>query len=764
MNGASSRPACLLTASNKKIEVVINGQVFESLQSAASAFGVSRNTVQYRLSKGWTPEEAVGLEPRPKHAANTPGISVVVRGKEFKNIKQAAKHFGRSYTHIFERLNAGCSIEEALGLVERPDSLQTEYPELANQWHPTKNAPLAPDAVPPHSGQKAWWLCSHGHEWEAVVNSRTRGHGCPYCAGQRPTAERNFATESPYLLEEWDWKKNRPHKPEQLSPRSQTKVWWRCRHGHSWKATISNRARDTKNLCPCCLNRTLCADNTNSLSALRPDIANDWHPHKNGSLTPRDVVAGGYKKVWWICKHGHDYRTTVGARVNAGTGCSKCSLQTSRMEIAVYCELDALFGGVAWREKVAGFECDVYLSTYNIGVEVDGVYWHRRRPDAEIKKSGAFDKAGIQLFRLREEGLSHLSERDVSFKSTEDHFVVVSRLVKSLLDYAELPAEPQEKLRNYSAGPGLINEKAYRKNVASLPAPPPGESLADKQPEIAKQWAYDLNAPLSPEHFRHKSNKIVWWRCEQGHTWKVSINNRTQHGTGCASCPPERVVTVTKDWNLAAVFPDLANEWHPEKNGDLRPEGVRPKSNQKVWWLCGNGHEWQTGVNNRAGGSGCPYCYGRFPTKENNLASKFPELLPEWDAEKNEGLDPADFTPHVNKKVWWRCEKGHSWRGVIANRTLQNSGCPHCARAASRKYSIADFRAIAEKRGGKCLSTEFTSVRQQLKLQCREGHVWETRADSVLYTTKWCPVCGRYARQGRGPNQDQLSLKFIEPK
>ena len=730
-----------MTAKSNKRNVIIEGREFDSINSAAIAFGLSRNTIDYRLSKGWTPEEAVGLEPRPSHAASTPGIPVKVQGHDFKTIKEAAKYYGRAYTNIIERLKAGCTIEQALGLVKRTDTLQSEYPELAKQWHPTKNASLPADTVAPHSGQKVWWLGPHGHEWKAVINSRTRGHGCPFCAGQKPTADRNFSTEYPALLTEWNWEKNSPQKPEDFTPRSSSKVWWICEKGHSWQTSISNRTRDT--MCPCCSNRILCEDNSNSLAQVRHDIAKDWHPYKNAPLTPNDVVAGGYKKVWWICKHGHEWKTAVGYRVNAGTGCPKCSLQTSRIEIAVYSELDALFNDVTWREKVSGYECDIYLRDNNIGVEVDGVYWHSRQPEQELAKSAAFESEGIQLFRLREAGLPLLSERDISFKNSEDEFLVISRLVSSLLKCAELSDQQRVKLRDYIKGPGLINEKLYRKIMATLPAPPPGQSLADKQPDIAKQWDYDLNTPLLPEHFRHQANKNIWWRCEKGHTWKVSINNRTQHGTGCPDCPRVHTVTVTDEWNLAVINPGLASEWHPEKNVDIRPEDVRPKSNRKIWWQCSKGHEWQAVVASRASGRGCPYCYGRFASKTNNLASKYPELLEEWDQEKNKGLNPSDFTPHVGKKVWWRCRKGHSWQTTISNRSKNKSGCPACARKASRKYSIEDIQAIAKKRGGKCLSKEFTSCRKKLKFCCKEGHIWETRADSILYTKKWCPVCGR---------------------
>lgn len=193
----------MTTQSNKR-KVFIQGKEYDSLESAAKAFGKSRNTVDYRLSKGWTPEQAVGLVPPPAFASKTAGISVQVEGREFKTLKEAAKYYNRAYTHVIEMLKKGRSIEQSLGLIKRADTLQSENPELSNQWHPHKNMPLTPIDVSSGSGIKVWWLCSNNHEWEAVINSRNRGHGCPYCAGQKPTSDRNFATEYPELLKELD--------------------------------------------------------------------------------------------------------------------------------------------------------------------------------------------------------------------------------------------------------------------------------------------------------------------------------------------------------------------------------------------------------------------------------------------------------------------------------------------------------------------------------------------------------------------------------
>ena len=48
--------------------------------------------------------------------------------------------------------------------------------------------------------------------------------------------------------------------------------------------------------------------------------------------------------------------------------------------------------------------------------------------------------------------------------------------------------------------------------------------------------------------------------------------------------------------------------------------------------------------------------------KENSVASVFPELIEEWDVEKNGGITPDAFSARNNKKVWWKCKNGHSWR------------------------------------------------------------------------------------------------------
>lgn len=63
--------------------------------------------------------------------------------------------------------------------VKKENSLAVKEPDIAKQWHPTKNE-KSPDEVGAYSRKEYWWLCENGHEWEGPPNSR-RSPKCRYC-------------------------------------------------------------------------------------------------------------------------------------------------------------------------------------------------------------------------------------------------------------------------------------------------------------------------------------------------------------------------------------------------------------------------------------------------------------------------------------------------------------------------------------------------------------------------------------------------------
>lgn len=203
----------------------------------------------------------------------------------------------------------------------------------------------------------------------------------------------------------------------------------------------------------------------------------------------------------------------------------------------------------------------------------------------------------------------------------------------------------------------------------------PQRAVAVRAPDLEFQW-HPRNE-LGPEEAFAGTQAVVWWRCARGHEWQASVRNRALRGHGCPTCanrPPEARTS------LASVHSDLAAQWHPTKNGTLRPVDVPPGSRRTVWWKCiaGPDHEWSTSVANRVAGTNCPFCANQRVSITNALATRFPEVAAEWHPTRNGRLHPEGVVFGSSLGAWWRCQQGHVWKARVASRTRQGSGCPRC--------------------------------------------------------------------------------------
>ena len=112
--------------------------------------------------------------------------------------------------------------------------------------------------------------------------------------------------------------------PEQVAPASNKKVWWRCPKGHDYQAVVASRTQRNGG-CPYCAN-TKVLPGFNDLATKYPEIAAQWHPTMNGSLTPDHVLPGSRKKVWWQCSSGHVWQAVIYSRTgNRSSGCPFCT-------------------------------------------------------------------------------------------------------------------------------------------------------------------------------------------------------------------------------------------------------------------------------------------------------------------------------------------------------------------------------------------------------------------------------------------------------
>lgn len=215
-------------------------------------------------------------------------------------------------------------------------------------------------------------------------------------------------------------------------------------------------------------------------------------------------------------------------------------------------------------------------------------------------------------------------------------------------------------------------------------------SFEKKCPELLKEWDYEKNIGLDPHKIGCGSNKKVWWKCSENHSWLATVNHRINMKSGCPFCAGKKVLKGFND--LESNFPDIAKEWDYEKNFPLKPSEITSKSNRKFWWICGNKHSFECAVSDRTRSDRrkvmCPVCSGHsVNVGVNDLKTVCKNLVSEWDYEKNNGLIPEMFTKFSHRKVWWKCSKcGNSWIAEISNRTNMLSGCPKCAKSTQVSF------------------------------------------------------------------------------
>lgn len=552
-------------------------------------------------------------------------------------------------------------------MIETEKNLASIHPRLAKEWHPTKNGELTPEFVTSGSNKKVWWLGECGHEWEAFINERVRGYGCPICAGKRIVIGVNdFESAYPQLSKQWDYNKNGNLLPSMVAPKSHKKVWWICEKGHSWQTSIDNRSRGRG--CPFCTSKII-ANGENDLASQNPFLAAEYS--KKNIKQSCEVFLNSHNKVWWTCPVcGNEWQATVYSR-QQGNGCPNCAkkTQSSFPEQAIFYYIKQKYPDAINRCKSVldgNLEIDVYIPSIKIGIEYDGQHWHKgNRSDArERKKYSLCKQKGILLIRIRES--SSLEEAHC------DHIININdglnAAIAQLSEFFSLPSEidiDKDRIK--------ILEN-YIRNIRE-------NSLNLIRPDLSKEWDYNKNGALTPDMFTEYSTIKVWWKCSNGHEWESTIAHRTSMGVNCPYCSNRKVLVGYND--LATTNPELLAKWDFEKN-TISPKDVTAGSKRKIWWRCSEGHSWKTSVGEMKNGHLCPICSGhQVLIGFNDLCTTHPTLVDEWNYKKNIGLSPEMFSFGSNKKVWWKCRFGHEWQSMILSRS-KGRGCPYC----SKRYAI----------------------------------------------------------------------------
>lgn len=288
-------------------------------------------------------------------------------------------------------------------------------PPLAAEWHPTKNGALKPENIGAGSTIKVWWKCAANHEFRGVIANRYRKKSlCPICVGYYPEGDKMLEAK---LLKEWHMLKNFPRLPEDVTKGSDIKVWWVCELGHEWVASVGSRAGKLNRGCAVCSGNQVLAG-FNDLAFLYPELSKQWHPTKNGSWLSSEVTSGSGKKAWWVCDRGHEWCAAVHSRSKNGSGCLSCVAPTwvsgPEREIGSFLSSNSIDFLVSDHTVLGKRELDIYLPSYNLAIEFNGLYWHSE--SAGKKKDYHFNKwqdclsKGIDLLQVWEDDWSSKPE------------------------------------------------------------------------------------------------------------------------------------------------------------------------------------------------------------------------------------------------------------------------------------------------------------------------------------------------------------------
>jgi hypothetical protein len=467
------------------------------------------------------------------------------------------------------------------------------------------------------------------------------------------------------------------------------------------------------------------------LSVTHPELAKEadgWDP----SIWINDRN----NKMGWICPNGHEYSSYIKDR-RSGSGCPICGKGKGgkKVEPGVN-DLFTLFPSVAF--EAVGWDPKLFLPKSNKKKLWECKLGHRWLASPSERTAG--------------KGCPYCSgHRAIS--GVTDLMTKFPEIATQAYGWnpREITASSGRKLDWKCANNHIWQAAVYsRTNGNGCPY------CAGKLPIVGETDLLTLSPLLAkdadgwdPRNFTKHSGKKVGWKCSKGHKSISTIENRQK--SGCPYCSGKYPIKGEND--LKTLFPVLAHQ----ANG-WNPEDYLPKSNQKKSWRCEHGHIWDAVISDRSNGNGCPFCSGRrVLTGINDLETVNPKL-----ALQAYGWDPSKVSFGSDKKLLWKCDKGHSWEAAISSRS-SGVGCPYCS---NQKVLIGYNDLVSthpelsrEACGWNPETVTAGSSKATHLWKCKFGHSWKSNVKNRV-KGQGCPTC---ANTGYDPNQDGFLYLLEHP-
>lgn len=426
----------------------------------------------------------------------------------------------------------------------------------------------------------------------------------------KPKKERVITVTNPELLSEWDYEKNIDIKPEEVTYGSKRKVWWKCSEGHSWDARVFLRVRGSG--CPECRKelKTSFPEQTifYYLQQVFSDAQNRYQYIYESSKVEFDIFIPSLNlAIEYDGSYYHKKERVMQRDVDKNLLCSRKGITLIRVreegcpDIPSYESITLLY---SYRNNHMYLE-DTLNELFNLLVLVSPVQKSFKHNLLNLNINIKNDRPKIyqSYSQLKEENSLATCYPEIAeewdYKKNEGLTPNKVSYGASISVHWTCPNNHsyETTVNSRTNGTGSGCPYCSGKQVSSE------NSLAFRNPDIAKQWHPTKNINLTPEDVTWASQKKVWWQCDKGHEWEANIKNRTRGKQGCKECSK---LVVKENKQLAIKFPDISLLWHP--SNPFLPTQVSYGSAKKVKWLCEKGHEWIRSVKAQTISQCCPDC------------------------------------------------------------------------------------------------------------------------------------------------------------
>lgn len=500
------------------------------------------------------------------------------------------------------------------------------------------------------------------------------------------------------------------------------------------------------------------------------NLISEWHPTKNGEFTPKNVMPGSNKDIWWKCEaKGHEWPAAPNSRKRPGSGCPVCS---GKQLLAGYNDLETLQPELSkqWHPTLnKNIKPSDVMSQSN-----DSAWWLCGVHEEHVWQ------ANIQS-RTKGNGCPYCANRKVlagfnDLGSSKEYAAVASEwnTEKNEMTITEVGVASNKKVWWKCAVSGHEWEAIIANRTKKGSGCPecrkgkkqPKLDTVASDPLLASEWHPDNKN--GAHEVTLGSNSIALWKCSKDdrHVWSSPISNRIRNG-GCLVCSGKVIIAGINDLASIPEHQHLIAEWHPDN--ELTPAEVGVGTEYSPMWKCATeGHEWKATIYSRTKQkNGCPECSNRDPWSEvKRTIADFPKMLEQWHSDND--VDPATIPFSSRKKYMWQCPTNpdHVWRDTVSSRQRGEAGCPVCDGRViipgvnDLASSSAHAHLVKEWHSDNDFGPETVSVAsgKTAKWQCLKNpnHLpWFAAISSRAHKKKpsGCPECARALRVSKGESE-----------